>query len=85
MKVTSVESYQLDICGTVYIHFLCCSARNSTEEMCYALYFENQEMIYFPNALIACPIKFKLEDEPSSSKQHQQNCSVPKRAVNCHA
>lgn len=32
-----------------------------------------------PNAFIPCPVKFKLEDEESSSKQHQENCFVPKK------
>ena len=53
--------------------------------MCYALYFENQDMTRSPNTSIASLNKFKPEDEPSSRKQHNENWFVPKKAGNCKA
>lgn len=48
-----------------------------TEEKCYALYFENQDLTNSPKASITCLNKFKPEDDPSSSKQ--KICFVPEK------
>lgn len=49
-----------------------------TEEECYTLYLENQDLTPSPKASIRCLDKFKPDDEPRSSKQ--ENSFVPKKA-----